>query len=91
MIFAIPGGLLVTLSALLFYLAAPHQKWGAIPCAPRILRGTGLALLLGGTALLHAWAGPATAIFITVTLLMAILSILPLAIAWRRAAMEGGQ
>lgn len=91
MIFAILGGVLVAVSALLLYLAAPHQKWGPIPCAPRILGCTGLALLLGGIGLLRTWAGPATAIFIAVTLLMGILSIVPLAIAWRRGAMEERQ
>lgn len=89
MIGAIAGGLLVSLSALLLYLAAPHQKWGALPCRPRIMGWAGIATFVAGTGLLLGWAGPATAIFIVLTLVMTIWSVVPLAIAWWRGAPEG--
>ena len=73
MIGAILGGLCAAVAAVLLYLAAPHQKWGALPCRPGLL----------------GWAGPATAIFILLTILMTIWSVVPVAIAWRRGAPEG--
>ncbi len=91
MIGAIIGGLLVSLSALLLYLAAPHQRWGALPYPPSVAGWSGLILLLVGTRLLLGWAGAATAIFIVMALLMTIWSVVPLAIAWWRSAGEDGK
>lgn len=86
---AIIGGLLVAASAWLLYLAAPHQKWGRLPCPPAVAGWSGLALLLGGGALLLSWAGRATAIFILLTIAMTIWSVVPVTIAWWRGAPEG--
>ena len=36
MIGAILGGLCAAVAAVLLYLAAPHQKWGALPCRPSL-------------------------------------------------------
>ena len=48
-----------------------------------------MALLIAGTGLLLRWAGVATAIFIVLTLVMTIWSVVPVTIAWRRGAPEG--
>lgn len=78
------GGVLVVLAALLLYLAAPHQQWGALPMRPGACGWSGAAALVVGTVLLLGWAGAATAIFIALTLLMAVWSVVPVAIAtWR--------
>jgi len=89
MIGAILGGLSVCLAAMLLYLAAPHQQMGRLPFPPRLAGWSGVALLIVGTALLLGWAGAATAIFIVLTLVMTIWSIVPVIIAWRRGASEG--
>lgn len=86
---AILGGLLVCVAAMLLYLAAPHQQMGRLPCPPRLAGWGGLALLIAGTGLLLRWAGVATAIFIALTLVMTIWSVVPVTIAWRRGAPEG--
>jgi len=88
MIAPLAGGLLVVISALLLYLAAPHQKWSTLPFPPRVAGWSGLAALGGGLALLLSWAGVATACFIAMTLLMTAWSIVPAALAWRR---DGGK
>lgn len=84
MIAPIAGGSLVVVSALLLYLAAPHQQWGRLPFPPRVAGWSGLAALGCGLALLLRWAGTATACFIAMTLLMTVWSIVPAALAWRR-------
>ena len=89
MIGAILGCLCAAVAAVLLYLAAPHQKWGALPCRPGLLGWAGALSLALGTMLLLGWAGPATAIFILLTILMTIWSVVPVAIAWRRGAPEG--
>lgn len=76
------------LSALLLYLAAPNQQWGKLPFAPAVAVWLAVAFLLAGVALLLGWAGPATAIFIAMTAMMTVWSVVPLAIAWWRGAPE---
>ncbi|MFT4056471.1 MAG: hypothetical protein QM681_18360 [Novosphingobium sp.] len=78
------GGAMAVLAAIALYLAAPHQRWGALPVAPAALGWGGAAMLVVGLVLLLGWAGPATALFIAATLLMTTWSIVPVAIAWAR-------
>ena len=85
------GGVLVVLSALLLHLAAPHQQWGALRVRPALCGWSGAGALVIGTALLMGWAGPATAIFIALTLLMTVWSIVPVAIAWWRFRRRGAR
>lgn len=77
------------LSALLFYLASPHQLWGTLSVRPRILGWIAAALLIAGIALLLQWSGRATTIFIAMTLAMTVWSVIPLALAWWRGVPEG--
>lgn len=86
---AIFGGLCVAVAAVLLYLAAPHQKWGALPFRPALAGWGGLVLLVAGTALILGWAGSGTSIFIMMTIAMTVWSVVPLAIAWWRGAPEG--
>jgi len=88
---SLAGGVLVLLSALLLHLAAPHQQWGALPVRPALCGWSGAGALAIGTALLLGWAGPATAIFIALTLLMTVWSIVPVAIAWWRFHRQGAR
>ncbi|AMK17113.1 MULTISPECIES: hypothetical protein [Sphingobium] len=88
MIVAILGGLLVGLAAMLLYLAAPHQQMGRLPCPPRLAGWGGVALLILGTGLLLGWAGVATGIFIVLTLVMTVWSVVPVIIAWQGGAAE---
>ena len=85
------GGLLAAAGAMLFYLASPHQKLCKPTKAPRVLNRTACILLALGTILMLFWAGPATAIFIVMTVVMAVWSIIPVVIAWRRGAPEKTQ
>ncbi|MGF7156258.1 hypothetical protein [Novosphingobium gossypii] len=80
----IGGGVLVAWAGVALYLATPHQRWGRLPASGRTMGKTGAGLLVAGMALLLAWAGTATAVFIGVTLLMTVWSIVPIAIAWWR-------
>lgn len=88
MIGATLGSVMIALSATLLYLAAPHQRWGRLPCKPSRVLWLGLVLLVAGTILLFRWAGTATAIFIGLTILMAVWSLVPLAVAWWRGIPE---
>lgn len=81
---ALPAGLVLTLlGTALLYRAAPNQLLRPGLAAGRwIARGGWGATLLGLSALL-TWAGPATSVFIWLTALMLVWSLLPLAAAWR--------
>lgn len=81
---AVSAGLLVCVGAILLYLASPNQRWTGRPLAPRPLAGAGALALLVSLALLLGIAGPATAIFIWITLATTVWSLVPLAIAWLR-------
>ncbi|MEE4451000.1 hypothetical protein V2S85_05070 [Novosphingobium resinovorum] len=84
MIVPVAGGVLAVLAAITLYLAAPHQRWGALPLGAAAFGWGGAALLVIALVLLLSWAGPATALFILATLLMTTWSIVPVAIAWWR-------
>ncbi|PNU02193.1 hypothetical protein A8V01_09985 [Novosphingobium guangzhouense] len=79
------------LAAIALYLAAPHQRWGALPAEPAALGWGGAAMLVIGLVLLLSWAGPATTLFIAATLLMTTWSIVPVAIAWARRERGGSR
>lgn len=81
------GGLLVLLGALALYAASPNQKLLKQPAGKAVLWG-GLAVLLIGTILLFTWAGPATAIYIMMTLAMFVWTVVPMAAAWARRPRE---
>lgn len=85
---AVFAGVLIVLSGVALYLAAPHQAWGALLLSPRVMGWSGAAMLAVGLAALLNWAGIATALFIAVTLLMTTWSIVPIAIAWWRRGRE---
>lgn len=89
MIFALGGGLLALFSSVLLYLASPNQRWGKLPFPPRLAGWGGLLFLVAGTAMMLRWAGPATAIFIVMTLAMTVWSLVPLVVAWLRREPEG--
>ena len=83
------GGALVVLASTMFYAASPNQKLlTAIP-PRRALAWGGGALFLLGALLIGRWAGPATTVFIALTLAMFVWSVVPLGIAWRRGAPGG--
>ena len=69
------GGGLVYLTSANCQLLRRHRM-------PGLLMWFGLATIALGQALLLTWAGPATAVFIAVTLLMLVWTCLPLAAAW---------
>ena len=70
------------LGAAAIYLASPNQLLTemAMPRRPLVWGGTAASML--GLALLFQWAGPATAVFIHVTLTMLVWSLVPITIAW---------
>lgn len=85
MILAITGGVFSILASTLLYLASPNQRWGSLPVSPRFAGWAGLALLGAAIVMLLQWAGPATAIFIVMTLAMTVWSVVPIMVAlWRR-------
>ncbi|MCJ1960191.1 hypothetical protein [Novosphingobium mangrovi (ex Hu et al. 2023)] len=83
-VLALPAGLVLTLlGAALLYRAAPNQLLRPDQPAGRgVARGGWGAALLGLLVLL-TWSGQATSVFIWLTALMLVWSLLPLAAAWR--------
>ncbi len=75
---------IVTGASLALYLASPHQLIMKRPLPAPVLGWGGLAGLVLGLVLLLQWAGPATAVFIALTLAMLVLTVVPLAAAWLR-------
>lgn len=80
---AILGVVLSASGAALLYAGAPHQQVTRSGRRPMLLIGGGAALLVSLPALL-AFFGPATAVFVWLTMTMLVWSVLPLAVAWRR-------
>lgn len=83
------GGLLILIAALLLYVATPHQKLMRVP-AGRPAAWGGWALLLIGLLLIGQWAGPATTVFIVMAAAMLVWTVVPLGVAWWRAASGDG-
>lgn len=82
MLAAIGGATLVLAGAVCCYLGSPNQKWRKTRV--RRLDWVGGAAIVLGLALLLFWAGPATAVFIAMTLAMLIWTMAPVAAAWVR-------
>lgn len=81
MMFAVAGGVLTLISAIVLYLASPNQP---VRGRAKALVAAGAIGILFGLALVLQWAGSATSIFIVLTLSMLVWTIAPLAIAvWR--------
>ena len=55
----------------------------------RVLAAAGLAGLVTGLACILQWAGPVATVFIVLTLVMLVWSVVPVAVAWRRGVPEG--
>ena len=85
---AVAGGIVILAAAIALYLASAHQQLAPGLRGGRRLGWGGLVALVIGTALILRWSGPATAIFIAVTLAMLVWSVLPPVIAWWRGAPE---
>lgn len=83
------GMILAVAGASLLYLASPNQRAIARALPGKSLAAGGGVLLVGGLALLLQWAGPATAVFIWLTLAMLVWSVAPPLAAWLRRA--GGE
>lgn len=80
---AITGVLLTALGAALLYAGAPHQQVTRTGRRPAWLI-CGAAALLAGLPALLVFFGPATAVFVWLTMAMLVWSVLPLAVAWWR-------
>ncbi len=91
LLLAIGGGMLTLAGTILLYLASPHQRLAARPPRGRALADAGVCALLGALALLLGVAGTATAVFVWLTLAMALWSIVPLAAAWARRPRENAR
>ena len=86
MMIAIAGGALTLASATLLYLASPNQPFRSRAVRPRTLALSGSIGLALGLVFILQWAGPATSVFIALTLAMLVWTILPLVAAvWRKA------
>lgn len=81
------GGLLIGLASLLLYAASPNQQLTRARRRGAGLACLGVAVFALGLVLLLQWAGPATAVFIALTLAMLVWSILPVGIAWVRSVL----
>lgn len=84
MILTVTGTLAIFAGGLLLYLASPNQcLWtGSVPA--RIVAWAGAAITLAGQVLLWLWTGPATALFVGVTVAMTVLTLAPLLAGWLR-------
>jgi len=81
-ILAISGMAIVLAASLALYLASPQQRLTK-RAVPRAAYGWGgLTGLVVGLIVLWQWAGPATAVFIAMTLATLIWTIVPPAAAW---------
>ncbi|GAM06568.1 hypothetical protein [Novosphingobium sp. MBES04] len=81
---ALPTGLVLTLlGAALLYRAAPNQALRPGKPAARGIFWAGWGATLLGLLDLLTWSGPTTSVFIWLTALMLVWSLLPLAAAWR--------
>lgn len=88
MLFAAIGIVLTLGGATALYAAAPHQKLLAATLPPRRCAMVGALLMAAGLGALLTWAGPATAIFISLTMAMLAFSFVPVAVAWLRHRKE---
>lgn len=82
------GIVLTLLGATALYASAPLQKLLAPTASPKASRLVGWAVLALGLLALLFWAGPATAVFIWVTMATLAWSLVPLGAAWWRHRQE---
>ncbi|EMD83302.1 hypothetical protein [Pacificimonas flava] len=80
---------MVLAACVLIYAAAPHQELAGGEMPRKSLGLLGAVLMGAGLLVLLTWAGKATAVFIGLTVAMLIWSLLPLALAWKRARRDG--
>ena len=83
MVAAILAGLCLTAGSILLYLASPNQRLLRHPVG-RAGRWAGWVALAIGQGLLWSFMGVATALFVSLTILMLWWSVVPLVVAWRR-------
>ena len=88
MTMAIIGGIVTVLASFAFYLASPNRKVLLEHNKTQLLNSIGTIGLVIGLALILTWSGSATSVFIAITLVMLVLTIVPLFIAWRSAKAE---
>lgn len=88
MTMAIIGGIIILLASFAFYLASPNRKVALEHNKTRLLNSLGTIGLIIGLALILTWSGSASSVFIATTLVMLVLTIIPLFIAWRGAKVE---
>ena len=89
-VLALAAVLAASLGALVLYLGAPHQKLRRKPIPRNRSLAAGTALVALALLLFLRVAGPATAVFILLTLLMALWSVPPLAVAYVHARTRTG-
>ena len=82
------GIVLTLLGATALYASTPHQKLLVRTASPIAWRLVGWAVLISGLLALLFWAGPATAVFIWVTMATLAWSLVPLSAAWWRHRQE---
>lgn len=76
-LFVLIGLALVSLGCVCIYLASPNQRWLSAPWRARSARWVGSVLLLGGGVALAREMQLLTTIFVFVTVLMLLFSVLP--------------
>lgn len=84
MILAITGALAIFAGACLLYLASPNQCLWPSRMPGRLLAWAGATITLAGQVLLWLWTGPATALFVGITMAMTVLTLAPLLAGWLR-------
>lgn len=78
------GVLLSAVGASALYLASPNQRATARALPRTLLMLAGYALLIAGLIALLQWSGPATAVFIWVTVATLVWTLVPPIAAWLR-------
>jgi len=82
--FALLGLICAVTGASALYLASPNQQMLAQRIAPRIGCMLGIAALIVSLTSFLQVTGPATAVYVLLTAVMLIWTVLPLAFAWLR-------
>src|SRR5690606_37352012 len=82
------GSMLVVAGALALYAASPQQQLLQSSVSRRGSTWSGAVGLLGGLVVLLRWAGPATAVFIALTLASLVWTLVPPIAAWVRRTKE---
>ncbi|MFT3976880.1 MAG: hypothetical protein QM688_07180 [Sphingomonas bacterium] len=89
---SIAASLLLTVAgSALLYAGARNQRLIVAGEGRPVLRWSGAAMLLCSLLLMLGWFGPATAVFVWMTLAMFVWTLLPLGAAWWRRPREGAE